>query len=108
LSRTSFYTPCRQTHLISAIYSQSLNSHFNLEKRKLWGDLIAALQYLLAFQYLQGGCEKEEDRPFSKASSDRTMGNGFRLKEGRFRLDIRKKCFTVKVVRHRHRPRERQ
>ena len=63
-------------------------------KGRLWGELRAACQYL------EGNYRKEGDRLLSRVCCYRRRGNGFKLKEGRFRLDIRKKSFTVRVVRH--------
>jgi len=51
---------------------------FSPEERRLQGDLI------VAFQYLKGAYRNK----------------GFKLKEGRFRLDIRKKFFTMRIVKH--------
>ncbi|KFQ68962.1 hypothetical protein N335_08059, partial [Phaethon lepturus] len=74
---------------------------FSLEKRRIWGDLIAA------FRYLKGADKKDGDRHFSRSCCNRTRGNGFKVKEGRFRPDIRKKFLTMRVVKHWHRlPRE--
>ena len=56
---------------------------FSLEKRRLWGDLIAA------FQYLKGAYKQEGSQLFERIDNGRTRGNDFKLKEGRFRLDIR-------------------
>jgi len=67
---------------------------FSLEKRSLQGHLRAA------FQYLKGAYRKDREGIFTRVCSDRTKGNGCKLKEGRFRLDIRKKFFTMRVVKH--------
>ena len=59
-----------------------------MEKRRLQGDLSAACQCL------KGSNRREGDRLHSRVCGDRTRGNGFKLKEGRFRLDIRKKSYS--------------
>ncbi|KAJ7413738.1 hypothetical protein WISP_88695 [Willisornis vidua] len=69
-------------------------SSFSLEKKGIWGDII------VAFQHLKGACKKDGEGCITTACSDRTWGYGFKLKESRFRSDIRKNFFTVSVVRH--------
>ena len=49
--------------------------------------------FTAAFEYLKGACRKEGENIFSMACRNKTRGNGFKLREGRFKLDVRKKFF---------------
>ena len=66
----------------------------SLEKGRLQGDFIAA------FQYLKGAYMKAGEGLFIMAGRNRVRESGFKMEESRFRLDTRKKFFSVWVVRH--------
>jgi len=67
---------------------------FSLEKRRLWKDLTAA------FPVLKMSLQEVELRLYIRECSHNTRGNGLKVKMKKFRLDIRKKCFTQRAMRH--------
>lgn len=65
-----------------------------LEKRR-------ARQTLLQPFHTYGRLIKiDGDRLFNRACSDRTRSDCFKLKKGRFRLDIGKEFFKIRVAKH--------
>ncbi|KFW75988.1 Serine/threonine-protein kinase Nek11, partial [Manacus vitellinus] len=67
---------------------------FNLEKRRLRGELIAVYKF-----FMRGSRGADTDL-FAVVTSDRTQGNAMKLCHGGLGLDIRKRFFPQRVVEH--------
>ncbi|KAK4832266.1 hypothetical protein QYF61_021665 [Mycteria americana] len=85
------YTALVQPHLEYCVQFW-VPQYKNLEKRRLRGDLIAV------YKFLKGGSRGGGADLLSLVTSNRTRGNGMKLRQGKFRLDFRKRFFTEEVI----------
>ena len=85
-----------------AFYSFSARN-FSVEMSLIGADMISCYSTLFydeSFSYLKGAYKQEGKWLFMRVDSDRARGNGFKLRQRRFRLDIRRRLFTQCVVTH--------
>ena len=52
----------------------------------------------VAFLYLKGAYKQKGEWLFTRVNTGRTRGNGLKLRQGRFRLDMSRNFFTQRVM----------
>jgi len=65
---------------------------FSLEKRRLRAGP------RIVFQCLKGGYREDREYLFTRSHMEKTSGNGYKLQQERFHLNIRTKLFTVRSI----------
>jgi len=91
--RACSYIKSNMTVFIS-VFSMRLCNFFFFKKSSLHPS-----SSVCALELLKGGCDEEGFGLFSQATN-RTWGNGHKLHQRRFRLEIRKNFLSQRVVRH--------